>query len=137
MITISPCRSAKCPGTSLHPSLPKKYGPAMSSASATAHTPACASLSRNEPPTKMPTPTVVLPASVSTEWRRSGASRLAIMKSPSWAYRTAAYASANSIASPPKPVGTASAAMSIAAMAAKITIRTASSSGSTTLVIHE
>ena len=40
---ISPWRSAKWPGTSFQPSAPKRYGPPMSSSSASAHSAPCAS----------------------------------------------------------------------------------------------
>ena len=58
------------------------------------------------------------------------------MNSTMWAVRTIAYAHANSSASCPNAPGTQIAATRNAAIAAKITRRTAPSSGSTTLVSH-
>ena len=80
------------------------------------------------------TPTDVLAARPTTELRRPGSSRLASMKSPMCAPRTTAYAIANVRARLPNAAGTHSAASSRPAIATKITPRTASSSGSTTLV---
>jgi hypothetical protein len=90
----------------------------------------------NEAATSSPTPIAVLPASPVTERRRPGSSRLAIVNSQMWAMRTIPYAQANTSASSPKASGTARAATRKAAIAAKIAIRTAPSSGSTTLVSH-
>jgi hypothetical protein len=81
-----------------------------------------------------PTPSEVLPASVSTEWRRPGSSRLASPKSTMCAIRKTPYDRANSSAESSKASGTQSAATSRAAMAPKNAIRTAPSSGSITLV---
>ncbi len=81
-----------------------------------------------------PTPTAVLPASPTTEWRNPASSRLAIQNSAMCAARTTPYAHASSRASSSNASGTHNAATRKAAIAAKITIRTAPSSGSTTLV---
>ena len=53
-MTISAWRSAKWCGASFQPSAPKKYGPPMSSASASAHSPPCSAPSANEAPTSRP-----------------------------------------------------------------------------------
>ena len=82
------------------------------------------------------TPIAVLHASPVTDRRRPGSSRLAMVNSQMWAMRTTPYAHAKTRASSPKACGTESAATRKAAIAANIAMRTAPSSGSTTLVNH-
>ena len=63
MMKISPWRSAKCPGTSLHPAGSITSGPPMSSASARAQRPPCSAPSKNDASTSRATPIPVLIAS--------------------------------------------------------------------------
>jgi hypothetical protein len=79
MITIRAWRSAKWPGASFQPSVGITSGPPMSSASASAQSPAWSWLSANEAAASSPTPTAVLANRPSTERLSSGSSRLATM----------------------------------------------------------
>ena len=135
-MTISPCRSAKWPGTSRQPLVSMNSGPAMSKTSAAAHTARRASPCTNDPATRIAAPIPVLAARPMTEWRSPGSSGLATTNRTMWATRTAVYASANVVPRSPKASGTHSDVTSSAAIAAKSTSRTAPSSGSTTLVSH-
>ena len=90
--------------------------------------------SKSEATSRMPTAIAVLTASPSTEWRRSSSSGLASMKRAMWATRKTPIARAKVRPRLPKASGTQSETISIAAIAAKMTSRTAPSSGSMTLV---
>ena len=90
MITISPCRSAKCAGASRQPDESMNSGPPMSSASASTQRAPWSSPSANEAATSSPEPMAVLTASPMTEWRSPGSSPLATTKSTIWAIRTIA-----------------------------------------------
>ena len=78
------CRSAKWPGTSLHPASPKIAGPPQSSRIAATQNASCAAPSTNDAPTSNPTPTAVLIASATTERRSIGSVRLASTNSATW-----------------------------------------------------
>ena len=134
MITNSPCRSTKWPGSSRQPSLPNTYGSPTSSARAIAHSSPCAQPSANEAATRSEKPIAVPTARPIVERRNAGSSRPMITNRAMWAMRTNAYAHANSRARSPNASGTASATISSAAIAANIVERTSHSSGSTTLV---
>ena len=109
----------------------------MSSVSASAHSAPWSVSSANDAPASRPEPTSVLASRPDTDRRSSGSSRLAITNSAICDSRTIAYAHANSSPRSSNARGTASATIRNAAIAAKITSRTAPSSGSTTLVSHE
>ena len=106
----------------------------MSSAIATIQRSSCSHPSVAEATSSSVTPIVVPTARPITDRRSSGSERLASRKRAMCATRTIPYARAKASASSPNAPGTESAATSSAAMAAKITIRTAPASGSTTLV---
>ena len=86
---IAPWRSAKCPGTSFHPSAPNRYGPPMSSRSARHHSAIRSVPDANAASTSSPTPIAVLSASPVTDLRSAPSSRLASVNSAMWAARTA------------------------------------------------
>ena len=88
MITISPWRSAKWCGLSCQPADLKKYGPPMSSTSASAQSAPCSVPSANEALTSSPLAIPVEIARPMTDERRLGWSRLASMKSAMCAIRT-------------------------------------------------
>ena len=83
-----------------------------------------------------PTPIAELEASPMTDLRSSGSSRLASVNSQMCAIRTIPYADAKTTASSPNASGRLSDATRKAAIAAKMPMRTAPSSGSITLVSH-
>ena len=82
----------------------------------------------------MPTATAVLTARPITERRRSSSSAPASQKRAMWAVRKTPIASAKVRARLPNASWTQSETISIAAIAAKMTRRTAPASGSMTLV---
>jgi len=106
----------------------------MSRKIASAQSAPCASPSKAEARASRETATAVLAASPVTDLRRSGSSGLASMKSAMWQTRKTPIARAKASPRWPKASGTQRAATSIAAIATKITPRTAPASGSITLV---
>ena len=90
MITISPWRSAKWPGSSRHPPGSITSGPAMSNPSAAAHSRPWSRPSANDAPTSSPVPSAVLASRPQTARRNPGSSRLAIRNRPICANRTSA-----------------------------------------------
>jgi hypothetical protein len=136
MMTISPWRSAKWPGTSFHPSDPNTYGSPMSSASASAHNAPCAGPSRNAAAVMSATPIAVPANRPSVERRSAGSPRAATSSSAIWANRTIPYATASSSAESSNASGMHRAMTSSPIIAPNIAIRTTPSSGSTTLVSH-
>ena len=135
-ITMRPWRSAKWPGANRQPLVSMNSGPAMSNASAVAHTARRAPPSRNEPEIRIAVAIAVLVARPTTEWRRPESSRLASMNNAMWAARTPPYARTRVTPRSPKAPGTHNDVTSSAAIAANSTRRTPPSSGSTTLVSH-
>ncbi len=108
----------------------------MSSRRASAHSAACPRPSRSEAPTSSPTPIAVLTARPVTEWRSEGSSRLASTNRAMCAGADGSVGQGELQRELSKASGTQMATIKKAAMAAKIAIRTAPSSGSTTLVSH-
>src|SRR5262249_53852150 len=136
MITINPCRSTKCAGSTRQPRTPTKAGPKKPTASAMTHNAARRPSSVNpaarissEPPRTHGT----------TRWIASRRSRLP--RAPS-AYRVACMAftmrneTPKTTPSRPNASGTASAATNIAAIAASTEARPIPSPGSIALVSH-
>ena len=96
MMMIRPWRSAKCSGSSFHPSAPNSAGPPMSSRRASSHSPPCSAPSVNDAPAMIPTPSAVLMARLVTDFRRPGSPRDAMANSTMCAIRTTARPPANS-----------------------------------------
>ena len=131
-------RSAKCAGTSFHPSIHpsarKIAGPAQSITIARPHSAAVTVASKNEAAMSRPTAIVVLTARDDTERPRAGSSRLASANRATWPPRTTPYASAKASARSSNASGTQRATIPRLAMATNMAMRTEPSSGSTTLV---